>query len=86
MPNFQVPNLEYLRAKVDPKLGEALTAIQLALNNVGQQSATSPQSQHQPPTQPASLNVTAAGGIFDVAIQDNAPNSTGLAVEYFLEY
>lgn len=85
MPNFQIPNLPYHQQK-DPRLGETLQAIQDAFNTMAQQAGISAQGQQITPTPPQQLNVTAAGGVYDIQIQDNAPSQTGIAPDYFLEY
>lgn len=83
MPNFSVPNIPYIQQK-DPRFAEALLAVQEALNNVAQQTAASSQGPQGTSPTPAKLNVTAAQGVYDIAITDNAPIQRG--VEYFLEY
>ena len=85
MPNFQVPNLEYLRAK-DPRLAEVFDSIQNALNNIATQTGAVPQGPASTPSAPSGLNVTAAQGIFDIAITDNEPSQSNIAPDYFLEY
>ena len=83
MPNFQVPNIPYIKTK-DPRFAEAMLAVEQAINNIATQTAASAQGPQGPSPTPAALNVTAASGVFDIAITDNAPIQRG--VEYFLEY
>lgn len=83
MPNFAVPNISYIQQK-DPRYAEALKAIEQAINNVATQTASSAQGPQATSPTPAALNVTAAQGVYDIAITDNAPIQRG--VEYFLEY
>lgn len=77
MPNLTVRNLEYIRSK-DPKFAEALDDI------IQAQSTTNQNQQPDAPPQISALQVTAAGGVFDIAITDNNPVYRG--VNYFVEY
>lgn len=83
--NFQVPHLDYVRSK-DPRLAEAFQAVQDAVNTMADQTGSVPQGLPVTPGAPLSMNVTAAGGVFDIAVQDSEPASTGVAPDYFLEY
>lgn len=83
--NFQVKNLDYLRGQ-DPRLAEALQSLQDAVNTMATQTGAAPQGPPSTPATPSALNVTAAGGIFDIAITDNNPSQSGVAPDYFLEY
>ncbi len=85
MPNLQIPNLDII-TKRDPFLGEALKALQTGLNTVATQTGATPQGVQSTPNAPSQLTVTAAGGIFDIAIEDNLPSQVGIAPDYFLEY
>jgi hypothetical protein len=85
MPNLQIPHLDIISQR-DPLLGEALRAFQTSLNTVASQTGATAQGIQSTPNAPSQLNVTAAGGIFDVAIQDNLPSQVGVAPDYFLEY
>ena len=86
MPSFfELPNLDYLGQK-DPRLAETLKAVRDALNNVAQQTGSIPVGLPSKPPSPSALNVTAAGGIFDMAISDNNPANSGIAPDYFIEY
>ncbi len=85
MSNLQIPRLDILTQR-DPMLGEALRALQDSLNTVAAQTGATAQGTQSTPNAPAQLNVTSAGGIFDIAIQDNLPSQIGIAPDYFLEY
>lgn len=84
-PQLQLQHLDYLTNK-DPRLGEAFKQIQAVLNNMAAQTATAPEGLPDPPAPPSAIRVTAAGGIFDVAIDDNNPAQTGIAPDYYVEY
>lgn len=84
-PNLQLLHLAYHTQK-DPRLGETLSQIQKVLNNIAGQTATAPEGLQSPPAAPTSITVTAADGIFDVAIADNDPTNTQLSPDYFIEY
>lgn len=83
--SFQVPHLDYLRQK-EPRLAEALQSVQDALNTLANQTGSAPQGSPVTPSTPTAISVTAAGGIFDIAIQDNNPSNLGVGPDYFLEY
>lgn len=83
MPNFQIPHLPYIQTK-DTRFAEALSAVQDAINNIASQTAASAQGPQATSPSPVALSVTAAQGVYDIAITDNAPIQRG--VEYFLEY
>ena len=68
-----IRNLDHIRQK-DPRLYEALTDIQNALQ---------PLSQPAPPVI-SGINVKSANGYFTVTLTDNGPVNAGIA--YFLEY
>jgi hypothetical protein len=76
----------YLRRNniVDPNVRQALDDLASQIANVSSQANASTQGTMAAPPQVSSLSVTASGGIFDAAIQDNNPVSRG--IEYFLEY
>lgn len=67
-----------------PELGQAFDDIVRVLENSMNQTNASPDGQAQPPTSPAALSVTAAHGIFDIALTDNAEVNRG--INYFVEY
>jgi hypothetical protein len=85
MPDLQLPHIDYLRQR-DPRLAEAIEGIQSAINNLASQLGGAPVGSQNAPIPPQALNVTAAGGIFDIAISDPYPATTEVAPEYFLEY
>jgi hypothetical protein len=84
-PQFQLVHLDYI-LKDDVRYGETFRQLQAAINNLAAQNASAPEGLPDPPAAPSALVVTAAGGIFDVAITDNTPEQTGIAPDYFLEY
>lgn len=84
-PQFQVKNLDYI-TQDDARYGEAFRQLQTIINNLAQQTATAPEGLPDAPAAPTSLVVTAAGGIFDVAITDNNPAQNGIAPDYYVEY
>ena len=67
-----------------PEVAQALDDICKQLENVANQTNSSPIGVTNPPPTPNSLNVTAAHGIFDAKITDNNPVSRG--INYFLQY
>lgn len=67
-----------------PEMGQALDDIITHIQSVMTQTNSSPEGQASPPTAPVALNVTAAHGVFDAAITDNASVNRG--INYFLEY
>lgn len=84
-PQFQLKNLDYI-SQDDARYGEAFRQLQTVINNLAAQTASAPEGLPDPPAAPTSLVVTAAGGIFDIAISDNNPSQSGIAPDYFLEY
>lgn len=86
MGKINVRNLDQIRAN-DSQLYEALADLATGIDNIGQQTATSPTGVQPTPNQIGSLNVTAGDGIFDAAIFDNSPSRNGsVGIMYFLEY
>jgi hypothetical protein len=85
MPNFQPTNMDVIR-QMSPQLADSIQALADALNNVSRQTGAEPQGTPQPPAAPSVLNVTSAGGIFDIQILDNSPANSGVAPDYYLEY
>lgn len=77
MPNLTLQDLEALRTQ-SPALGRALDQVVAAIN------ASNQVQQPDAPPQISALQVTAAGGVFDIAITDNNPVYRG--VNYFVEY
>lgn len=84
-PQFEVKNLDYI-TQDDARYGEAFRQLQTIINNLAQQTASAPEGLPDAPAAPTELVVTAAGGIFDIAIKDNNPSQIGIAPDYFLEY
>jgi len=66
-----------------PYIYEALTQLVNAVNAVGRATGVDPSGSISPPAPIGSLNVTAAGGIFDLAITDNSAVHRGIF--YFAE-
>jgi len=66
-----------------PYVYEALTQIVNAVNSVGRAAGVDPSGTIDPPAPIGSLNVTAADGIFDLAITDNSSLYRGIF--YFAE-
>lgn len=79
---LQLPQLKSVES-ASPKLYSALKSIVDAVNNLGRGTGVDPAGAIAPPNAPASLSVTAADGIFDVAITDNSELVRGIS--YFLE-
>lgn len=68
----------------NPQLAQALDDVIGHIQNVMAQTNSSPDGQAGPPPSPSQINVSAAHGIYDVAITDNNPVNRG--INYFLEY
>ena len=66
-----------------PYTYEALTQIVNAVNSLGRATGVDPSGTIAPPAPIGSLNVTAADGIFDLAITDNSSVHRGIF--YFVE-
>jgi hypothetical protein len=79
---LQLPQLKSVETG-NPKLYTALKSIVDAVNNLGRGSGVDPSGGIAPPTPPAAISVTAADGIFDIAITDNSQLVRGIS--YFLE-
>lgn len=67
-------------------VAETWKSVLDAINTIAKHTAISVVGPQVQPPPPVSLNVIAANGIFDVAIQDNNPAEGNLAPEYFVEY
>ena len=80
---LRIQNLEYIRGK-DAKLAEALQSIQNAINATAKKVGVDPTGQTPAPSAIQALNVTAANGMFSVAIVDNSPINKG--INYFVEW
>jgi hypothetical protein len=84
MARFQVPNKGYIRNK-DSQLGNALEKIEDAINAQADQGNTDPTgAQQAAPSAISQMSVTAADGIHDIQITDNAPAYRG--INYFAYY
>lgn len=82
MANLSIRNLARIREKF-PEIGEALSDVQAAHNNIAEQTNASPVGQTPAPLGPAKLTVTGGAGFFRAHIDDNSPAYRGK--EYFLE-
>ena len=69
---------------LNSKLVEALDDLQAQINSLAQQTTASAQGGTNAPPQISQLTVTAADGIFTVAITDNNPLFRG--INYFVHY
>jgi hypothetical protein len=67
-----------------PYVYEALTQIVNAVNSLGRATGVDPSGTIGPPAPIGSVNVTAADGIFDLAITDNSAVNRGIF--YFAEF
>lgn len=65
-------------------IAEALDDIQSQVNNVAQQTTASAQGGTNPPPNISNIAVSAANGVFQIIITDNAPVYRG--INYFAEY
>lgn len=83
MPQISVRDMGLIRTKY-PEIGRALDDLIGHIQSTMEQTNASPNGQIEAPPAPSSLTVTAAQGIFDAAIVDNAPVNRG--INYFLEY
>lgn len=83
---LKVPNLDSITANpMFTPIGEALSAISTAVDNMGQKLAVNPQGSTLAPAPPSAINVTAnASGIHRVSIVDNNPRTR--QVHYFIEH
>lgn len=79
---LQLPQLKHVESE-DPRLYAALRAIVDAVNNLGRGVGVDPSGATPPPQSLAAISVTAANGIFDVAITDNSRVVRG--INYFVE-
>lgn len=80
---LQYRNRAVILAKY-PELAEAFDDVTRHVENVMNQTNSSPNGQLEPPPSPSSLSVTGSDGIFDAQIIDNNPVNRG--INYFLEY
>ncbi len=79
---LQVPEIESAR-RIDPRLYEALKKIIGAINALGMRTGVDPHGTIATPPAPASISVSAADGIFDIAVVDSSGPMHG--INYFVE-
>ena len=79
---LQLPQLKHIEAG-DPRLYSALKSVVDAVNNLGTGTGVDPAGETAAPTMLAAIRVTAADGIFDIALTDNSPVTRG--IQYFVE-
>jgi len=77
-----LPQLQHVES-TDPRLADSLRRIVDAVNNLARGTGVDPAGATAPPAPLANVHVTAADGIFDVAITDNSPLVRG--INYFVE-
>lgn len=83
MQKINIHNIDAIRQR-DPMLAEALESIARETAHVADQTTATIGGTTPPPPKLASINVTAAGGIFEGALVDNGPVQRG--INYFAEY
>lgn len=83
MPNVSVRNLARIR-QMWPEIGEAISDLQNAQNNVAQQVNASPVGTTPAPQPHSKLVVVGGGGIIDVAVTDNSEQYHGN--HHFFDY
>lgn len=79
---LQLPQLKHIETG-DPRLYTALRSIVDAVNNLGRGVGVDPSGAMAPPARISAISVTAANGIFDIAITDNSSLVRG--INYFVE-
>lgn len=79
---LQLPQLKHVEAG-DPRLYSALRSIVDAVNNLGRGVGVDPTGEMAAPARISAISVTAANGIFDVAITDYSSLVRGIS--YFVE-
>ena len=77
-----VPEIESAR-QIDARLYEALKKIIAGINALGVRIGVDPHGTIAAPPAPADISVSAADGIFDIAVKD--PSSPMHGINYFLE-
>lgn len=77
------PNRPVIK-QFNAKLAEALDSIQSQINSMAQQTTASAQGSTDAPPQISQVTVSAANGIFSIAITDNNPVFRG--INYFVHY
>jgi hypothetical protein len=79
---LKISQLSQIKGR-DPYLYEALTQVVGAVNSLGRATGVDPSGSISPPAPIGGVSVTAANGIFDVAITDNSAVNRGIF--YFAE-
>ena len=79
---LNIPQLAYIKGR-DPFLYESLLHLVRAVNSIGRAAGVDPSGSIAAPAPIGNLSVTAADGIFDLAITDNSPVRRGIF--YFAE-
>jgi hypothetical protein len=79
---LNIPQLAQIKAR-DPYLYESLKQVVSAINALGRATGVDPAGSIAQPAPIGSISVTAADGIFDIAITDNSPVHRGIF--YFAE-
>jgi hypothetical protein len=79
---LQIPEIESAR-QIDPRLYEALKKIIAGINALGMRTGVDPHGTVATPAPPSSIAVSAADGIFDIAIADASNPMHG--INYFIE-
>jgi hypothetical protein len=77
-----IPQLAKIKGS-DPYLYESLRQVVGAINALGRAAGVDPSGSIPPPAPVGGISVTAADGIFDIAITDNSPVRRGIF--YFAE-
>lgn len=80
---FKVPNIDTIWNH-NPIVAEALQSLRDGIETMGQKLSVNPQGPTNAPAPPSAINITAAGGITHVALEDNNPRTRN--VHYFVEY
>jgi len=80
---LSIPNLEQIRDE-NPYTYEAMKKIVAAVNALARTAGLDPEGNAAAPAAIGSVGVSAANGMFDVAIVDKSP--VRKAIHYFLEY
>src|SRR5436305_63095 len=79
---LNVPQLAQIKSR-DPYVYESLKQLIAAVNAIGRATGVDPAGTIAAPAQIGSISVTAADGMFDIAIVDNSPVRRGIF--YFAE-
>lgn len=81
---LNISNIEKIRQS-NPLLAEALESIAQQVAHVADQTTATLHASTPAPAPPASINVVASGGVHEISITDNDPN-TQRGINYFAEY